>query len=386
MIKIFTINFLLAVSTAMGMTLLPIVATENLGISLFILGIIEGSTEFLSNILRMITGNLFDKVKNKRLLFIVPVGLAFVSKGLLLVVLNKYSVLCSKICERLANGAFGSPREAYAVNNADSSKKSLIICLLNSSKTLGCVVGAFLISMSTLWIGSIYDNIVTLISITCLVTIAAFIVAIRIKNNSEEQKQLKINDLQQVFSNLLPIYFLSFLFFLARFNDGILMMFLKNQGFPEWFYLSTISVFNFAMLVISPILGLLIDRKQATFVLIATVASLVAFNAFYYNIALFPWYFAIAGLVCWGLQRAGAAAIFIHLVTTRTPRELTGTALGVLAAVNALGTLISSAIAGYLAQTSFFNVFATAGAISLFSMTAVTFYLTKCFKSKNVDI
>jgi len=49
--KIFAINFLLAISTAMGMTMLPIVATESLGVSLLLLGIIEGSTEFLSNFL-----------------------------------------------------------------------------------------------------------------------------------------------------------------------------------------------------------------------------------------------------------------------------------------------------------------------------------------------
>ena len=44
-------NFIFGVSTTIGMTLIPLLTTEGLDLSLLMLGIIEGSSEFLSNML-----------------------------------------------------------------------------------------------------------------------------------------------------------------------------------------------------------------------------------------------------------------------------------------------------------------------------------------------
>ena len=159
--KIFLINFLLAISTAMGMTLLPIIATESLGISLFLLGVIEGLTEFISNLMRFINGNLFDRLKNKKFLFISSVGTAFLSKFLLILFLNKYSILFSKILERIANGAFATPRDAYITTTAKN--KGLSLGLLSFSKTLGCILGTFIIRLSTIYIGTIFNNVFILV-------------------------------------------------------------------------------------------------------------------------------------------------------------------------------------------------------------------------------
>ena len=49
MINLYIINFLLAVSTTIGMTIIPLLATQNLGLSLVFLGLIEGGSELLSN-------------------------------------------------------------------------------------------------------------------------------------------------------------------------------------------------------------------------------------------------------------------------------------------------------------------------------------------------
>ncbi|MCP5378563.1 MAG: hypothetical protein H6910_05555 [Rickettsiaceae bacterium] len=62
------------------MTLIPLLTIEGLGLSLLLLGIVEGSSEFLSNMLRLITGNTFDRVKDKRPLFIIPSFIALCSK------------------------------------------------------------------------------------------------------------------------------------------------------------------------------------------------------------------------------------------------------------------------------------------------------------------
>ena len=64
-------NLILAIATTIGMTIIPVLVTDSLGLSLLILGIIEGTTEFISNALRLTIGILFDKIKNKKTYFYV---------------------------------------------------------------------------------------------------------------------------------------------------------------------------------------------------------------------------------------------------------------------------------------------------------------------------
>lgn len=374
--KLFLINFLLAVSTAIGMTLLPIVVTESLGISYFILGIIEGTTEFSSNLIRLINGNLFDRIKNKKSLFVVSVGIAFFSKLLIFITLNKYSILISKILERIANGAFASPRDAYITTNA--KHKGLALGISSSVKTFGCVVGTFLVSLSTVFLGTITDNVFLLISISCFLTFVALIVSWNIKTSIKAKREVfNFQKIKYLLINLFPIYCISFVFFLARFNDSVLMMFLKDQGFPEWFYLSTISFFNVSMLIASPALGILIDKNYKNTVLFTTIISLILFNVVFYNINLFPWMFACLGLVFWGVQRTGAQIIFSFLVTQKITKELNGTSIGLLAIINAFGNLISASISGYFIQNSFFHVFIGTGLIASLALIITTIYITK---------
>src|SRR5688500_4444561 len=112
MFLIFLINFLLAISTTIGMTIIPFLVTDSLGLSLLVLGILEGTTEFLSNVFRLLNGILFDKIKNKRKIFVLSTGTAFLSKVLLLLP-TPWAVLFSKVLERISNGAFASPRDAF---------------------------------------------------------------------------------------------------------------------------------------------------------------------------------------------------------------------------------------------------------------------------------
>lgn len=353
MINIYIINFLLAISTGIGMTLLPIVVTESLGLSLLAFGIIEGITELTSNLLKFYSGNLFDKIKRKKLLFFFPTFFAFLSRIALLFCLSKYVVLFSKLTERVSNGAFSSPRDAFVAKNA--TNKGLAFGILNCSKTAGCVIGTLLVSMSTLYFGSILDNFNKLIFIAFIVTFFAMMLSCTIKNDADiKEEKVCLKGFKNVFKTLAPIYTLSFVFFLARFNDGVLIIQLKKHGFPEWFYLSTISFFNIVMFIISPFLGLLLDKKKSNIVLYITIAALLVFNASFYVMQNTGWFFASLGLVGWGIQRAGAQIVFSFMIASLTPKKYLGTAIGVLALTNAAGTLIASISAGFLANKAIF--------------------------------
>lgn len=355
---IYLLNFIFAISTTIGMTIIPLLVTENLGISLLILGLIEGSSELLSNILRLVTGNLFDRIKNKRALFIVPAIITFFSKTLLFLP-HSLTIFISKLLERISNGAFAAPRDAYVGQNAKN--KGMAFSLMTISKTAGCIVGPMIVSLSTILLGSLQENIISIIAVACFLNFLAIGVSFLIRSKKEisisPKEKLDFSKYKEAFKSVRALFVLALLFFMARFNDGLIMIHLKQQGFPEYFYLSTISFFNVIMLICSPIYGFVIDRGKHYHALIITILSLIMFNVAFLNMQLSPWILACLGITFWGIQRVGAQITFTVLLLKNIDKKFYGTAVGLFAVISGFGTFLSSLMSGYLADYDFNNVF-----------------------------
>ncbi len=382
-IIIFIMNSLLAVVTAVGMTIAPFMLVENLGISLILLGAIEGFFEMSGSLIKLLSGVIFDKIKNVKKLFFLSASLSLIAK-LLLFIPNSLTVILSKGTERLGNGMFATPRDAYVLEY--TTKRGISYGLLNTSKTLGCVAGSLLVSL-LVYISNdtLEHNLNFILSISCCLALLASSLSFFIKNNSSTAanhqntfdisaskdhliKCLKDKKLQL---KLLPIYIGSFVFFLGRFNDGMLMFYLKDQGAPAWLYLSTISIFNTAMFIIAPIFGLLIDKKYTKIVFILTVLSLVLFNIIFASLGHLHSSFIFIGLGLWGIQRTGAAIIFAYLLFQKSNNKTVyGTNLGVLMFVMGLGSLFGSMTAGYLSSIDFRYIFVFSGVCA--SLSALT--------------
>lgn len=354
--KIFIIlimNFLLAISTTIGMTIIPIIITQSLGLSLMVLGLIEGSTEFISNLLRLANGVLFDRLKNKKRVFLYSTGLAFIAK-LVLLLPNSWSILFAKIIERMSNGAFASPRDAYVAENA--SNRGLALSFISVSKTLGCILGPLLVSFSTIFFGEVDTNIPGFVILCCSITIVAIFLSLLIHTSAIKIENFSFRELSSNFKTIIPIILLGSLFFLGRFNDGLLIMYLKQKGFPPEFYLSTIAIFNTTMLLVSPFIGMQIDKGNAKGMLFLTLGTLAIFNLLFFQLDAAPWLFAISGLIAWGIQRTGAQIVFSALVFKALPKNIYGSGIGLFYVITGLTTMLASFICGYLANNNHFNL------------------------------
>lgn len=367
-------NFLLAISTTVGMTIIPILVTDSLGLSMLILGFIEGTTEFISNLLRLTNGILFDKAKNKQRVFIYPTLLASLAKSILLIP-TAWSILCSKIMERMANGAFASPRDAYVAENA--TNKGFALSLIAVSKTLGCVLGPLIVSISTFFFGGLTEHIYWFVAFCCFVCFLSMFFAFFIHSNPIVATKFSIREVKMIFSNISPIVLLGSLFFMGRFNDGVLMIYLKHNGFPEWFYLSTIAIFNFTMLISSPFIGTQIDHGNAKKMLYLTLGALVLFNVCFYQINISPWPLAVTGLIAWGIQRTGAQIVFSSLVFKAIPKASYGTAIGLFYISSGFSTMLSSFVCGYFASTNFPTVFLFSGIFAFIALAMAMVLLSR---------
>lgn len=375
MTPIFIINFLLAISTTIGMTIIPFLITDSLGLSLLMLGIIEGVSEFLSNSFRLANGILFDKIKNKRLIFIASTGIAFFSKTMLLLP-SSWGVLCSKVLERIANGTFASPRDAYVAGNAKN--KGMALGWLSVSKTIGCVLGPLIVSGSTLYLGNLKDHLHIMVFVCCSLALPAFLLSFTLNINHIDERPFSLREVNSVLRKISPILLVSFLFFLGRFNDGLIMIYLKNQSFPEWFYLATIGIFNAIMLISSPVIGKQIDKGKIIKLVYFTCFALMAFNLCFYQIDFYAvttlgWIFCILGLMSWGIQRASAQIVFSAFIFNSVKKENYGTAIGIFYIFSGVASLIAACICGYIANTKILSILLWSGVFAFLALVVAVY-------------
>src|SRR5690554_3228801 len=308
-INICLINFLLAISSTIGMTIIPLIIIDSLGLSLFALGLIEGVSEFLSSTIRFYSGYFFDRKKNKLELLLYPLYLALLSKIVLLHP-NSIMVVATKFIERLSNGAFAPIRDALILKLSNNEGKDL--SFLNISKSAGCLLGPLIVTFAISYKFNI-DNLILLCVILCITAIAvAFILKktpLSLNNLEAENITLRLSDIKKI-KTIYPIILLSFVFFLSRFSDGLIIIFLREIDAPQWLYLSTIGIFNAFMLIISPIIGSKLDSGKFKWCLIFTFASMILFNITCLQITEANIILIFIALFFWGSQRVSSQMTF----------------------------------------------------------------------------
>lgn len=363
MFRLYLINFLLAFSTTIGMTITPLITTEVFGASILLVGFIEGGTEFLANLLKLFSGSFFDRVTKKDRIFSVSCLIATISKTFLLT-LSPLGIFAAKITERIANGMFSSPRDAYT--GVFAKKKSYALGLMFCTKTAGCMGATILISLSSVFFGLISKNYIFFIYIAIACSTIALIFSFFIKNNSETNKHcFEVKNLKNIIGTIKLPLLLSCCFFLGRFNDGMIMLFLKSKGFDEWYYSATIGIFNFFMFFVSPIVGYMLDRKRVVFIAYLTGFALLFFNIIFFNInSKESLILTTIGLMFWGIQRVSSQLVFASMIFSRLDKKDYGTGIGIYSAATGLCVFIASACAGYV--SSRFNlIFLCSGVLAV---------------------
>jgi MFS family permease len=371
MINLYIINFLLAISTTIGMTIIPLLSVEIIGISIFLFALLEGVGEFSSNIIRLISGYLFDKLKNKKRLFFLAILLAFFSK-ILLIIPNIYSLVSTKFLERLSNGFFASPRDAF-VGIMSGDQKGRALGILNSFRALGCVVGSFIVSfyLSKELNFDLIKSLIIFASFLCLVSFLLSYLMKDFKADTNKKEIIEYSSIELIKDNY-QLYFIVFLFFCARFNDGLIILFLKQNSIESWFYLSAIGIFNSISFLTAPFLGMILDSKYKRIAVYITFFSLLMFNIIFIFCKNLDINMAFLALFFWGIQRVGSQVCFTRLLFNKVQKEKYGIACGIMSIFTGIGGLIASVISGFLVSYNFSYVFSFS--LLLSSVSLLLFY------------
>lgn len=362
MIQLYSINFILAIASAIIMSISPFLITEGLGISITLFAFMEASTELFAMCLRFFSGTIFDKMKDKKKIFITSIFFALFGK-LFFFYPNSLNIYFSKICDRISNGLFGAPRDAFLANNSINKGRSAAI--LTSCKSLGCVISPIVVAYVIVDSSDILNklnyiilSVIVLLSLTLLLSFT-----LKDKSNivNTNKKLFSLNECKEIWVTNKHLLITFSLFFLARFSDGMIALNLKQQGVPAYIYLSTIAIFNVIMIITSFGIGKLVDKKYFKTSINITILSLILFNISTLLISTSVMLFTFISLFFWGTQRIGAQTTFVLALNNNLANtnklHLYGSALGVESMLCGVTYFVGASIAGYVAHYNISYIF-----------------------------
>ncbi|MGQ0486170.1 MAG: MFS transporter, partial [Hyphomicrobiales bacterium] len=112
------VSLLMDVSSEMIHALLPVFLVVTLGASAVTLGVIEGIAEATAQFVKLFSGLLSDRWRNRKGLALLGYGLAAIVKPLFPIAVTPLEVFVARFADRIGKGIRGAPRDALIADIA----------------------------------------------------------------------------------------------------------------------------------------------------------------------------------------------------------------------------------------------------------------------------
>lgn len=132
------------VSSEIIYPLLPIFLSSTLGASARAIGIIEGSAESISSLLKLFAGYLSDRLKQRKLLVVSGYALATLVRPLLAFATSWQQVLAIRLTDRVGKGIRTAPRDAMIADSAGPEQRGIAFGFHRAMDHGGAVIGPLL--------------------------------------------------------------------------------------------------------------------------------------------------------------------------------------------------------------------------------------------------
>lgn len=343
------VSLLMDVSSELIHSLLPVFMVTTLGISVFVVGLIEGAAEATALMIKVFSGVLSDYWGKRKPLAVLGYGLGALSKPLFAMASTTGMVVTARLMDRVGKGIRGAPRDALVADLAPPELRGAAFGLRQALDTVGAFLGPLIaIGLMLLWANDFR-------AVFWVATIPAFLcVALLVFGVHEPQRAagaVRTNpisraNLARLGADYWWVVIIGAVFTLARFSEAFLVLRAQQGGLAlAWTPLVLIGM-NLVYAVGAYPFGQLADRTRHTTLLTWGLVLLIGADvllAYYDNGAGF-W----AGVALWGLHMAMTQGLLATMVADTAPEDLRGTAFGFFNLMSGLAMLLASALAGLL--------------------------------------
>lgn len=342
------VSFFSDISSEMVYPLIPLYLVETLGATPMLVGFIEGIAESLASLLKVYSGYITDKYKNKKPVAFIGYFGGIIYKIILLVAGSWVGILGARVVDRVGKGIRTAPRDALVCESADGKNVGRAFGVHKALDMAGAAIGILLAYFLLISLngGNDYKKFF-IISIIPAVIGLVILLFVKEKKScvtiKKEKFWKKFNELDK---NLKLYLLVAFIFTLGNSSNTFLLLRAKSVGFDDANVILLYFIYNITASILSIPFGRISDKIGRKKVLVAgyIAFSLVYFGfAFANNTTTFVCIFILYGIYV--AMTAGVERAFISEVA---PKDLKGTMLGLHSTVVGLALLPASFIAGVL--------------------------------------
>jgi MFS family permease len=342
------VSLLMDLSSEIYHALLPAFVTITLGLPATALGAIDGIAEATANFAKLASGRLSDRSLKRKRWVAAGYGLAALSKPLFPLATSAVTLMAARFADRIGKGIRGSPRDAMIADETPPEIRGSAFGLRQALDTAGALL-APIAAIALMWWFA--NNIRAVYWIAIIPAAASFLLAwLALREPEVGHAPIKKSPFFAGFRHLnretKRLLAVGFLFSLARFSEGFLILKGIELGLSETWSPLTLALFNLAYVALAYPAGALSDRMSPRKLLMAGLVALIAGNVI---IAKADGLTGLAiGVALWGAHMALTQGIFSRMIADSAPEGLRATSFGAFWFVSGVGGLLASLGAGMM--------------------------------------
>ena len=342
------VSLFMDLSSEIYHALLPAFITIVLGLPATALGAIDGIAEATANFAKLFSGRLSDRSLRRKPWVMAGYGLAALSKPLFPLAASAPAVMAARFADRVGKGIRGSPRDAMVADETPPEIRGRAFGLRQALDTVGALLAPLVAIGLMAWLAS---DIRAVFWIAIIPAAISFLLAwLALREPEQHLAPLKkspffagFRELSKDTKRLLQV---GFLFTLARFSEGFLILKGMDIGLSEAMSPLTLAIFNLAYVALAYPAGALSDRMKPRSILMAGMVVLIAGNIVLAKTENFAG--LVLGTALWGAHMALTQGIFARMIADSAPEQLRATSFGAFWFVTGIASLLASLGAGWL--------------------------------------
>ena len=346
------VSFFADISSEMVYPIIPLYLTSVFGATPLLVGVIEGIAESLASLLKVLSGYITDKYKNKKPVAFIGYATGLIYKVALIFAVSWVGILAARVIDRIGKGIRTAPRDVMVSESAQAGKAGMAFGIHKALDMAGSALGILLAFLLLKYSSGNFDfkNLFVLSMIPAAFSLLMFF---KIK----EKKTPRLVQVREPFwMNIkkldiqLKLYLVvAFLFTLGNSSNAFLLLRAKDVGFDNTTVILLYFIYNItASLFVIPA-GRRSDQVGRK---TSLVAGYIVFAIVYLGFALaFNKTIMVGLFVLYGIYTALTAGVERAFIDEISPKHLKGTMLGLHSTVVGVALLPASIIAGLLWST-----------------------------------
>lgn len=298
------VSLLMDLSSELVHALLPIYLVSTMGMSVAMLGLLEGAAEATALIVKVFSGAISDWLGRRKVLLLIGYGLAAFTKPLFPLASGSGMVVAARLIDRIGKGIRAAPRDALVADLAPEQIRGACYGLRQSMDTIGAFGGP-LLAIALMFVFS--DQIRTVLWFAVVPAFATLVViAFGVREPDVPRSAgrfrtpLDWRALRMFSGRYWLIVSIGATFTLARFSEAFLVLRAQQTGMEIAWIPAVMVVMSLAYSLSAYPVGVLSDRLDrrallATGMVLLIVAD-VLLGASVGKAAIF------AGVAIWGLH------------------------------------------------------------------------------------